>query len=148
MEGVSPDRAEHLYDLIRSTAYGHGHRIAFTDNPDAPDVAVDGPVLAEPGGAVYLSPVNDLSWLWAASQLVLDLPHVKAFAGFPDDGVIQWGDGFKAALRYRHTRTPHPPRAAGCSLASRQRYEIHARPVDSRRAANHGAEVQAIRQVR
>ena len=97
VEGLPTDRAEHLYDLIRPTAYGQGHRIAFTEDPDAPAVAVDGPTFAEPEDTMNLSPVKGLSWQWAAGQLILDLPHVKAFAGFPDGSVIQWSDGFRVS---------------------------------------------------
>ena len=92
--GLAPDQAEHLYDLLRATAYTRGHRIAFTDDADAPAVAVAGPLDPLPGSDVNVSPVDGLRWDWAADGFTLDLTRVKAFAGFVNDGTVDWGDGF------------------------------------------------------
>ena len=93
--GLPEEQADDLYDLIRTTAWTRGHRIAFTDDSNAPDVAVAGPLDEEPEGPVRLEPAPGLVWDWADERVVLDLPGVKAFAGFPDGEVIEWSDGFR-----------------------------------------------------
>ena len=97
--GLSEDRADGLYDLIQTTAWTRGHRVAFTDDPAAPDAAVAGPLDEEPDGPVRLEPAPGLVWDWAGERLILDRPAVKAFAGFPDGGTpggtLEWSGGFR-----------------------------------------------------